>query len=790
MDGQLTASHGQSQALPQHQAQLSMAGHGGGDASDEIARLSLGQTPESPPPPPPPPPDMESPGILTVDITSDFAEAVRVALAPGELIKDGHFTLFESVAALEIMDPKMDSGCVQPGDESDALYDVSTALLPDEVLGIIDQLLCHEMSWHLGYPLSQTLFTSVHVEALLMPTPVTVNEACFVRQADATANLQPMLRVLRAYCLGMLKACGYVNERIKSEHFYEEEDFVTNTYNRTLLSSIPNDAIHQVLVDAQDLLESLKGSIEPSIAEALTIRLKLRCIFLAATENTQHSGHPDTARQPWTEALALLPGLASTHGLAKPVDEAFSVKLQRKLASTMPPRPIVELGFDEAFRHLSRLFEDGCEVIGALEYTNSRCLQTFVATFQAKKPQPLVYVRTLLQTFLFSDMQILGSMSIRQLLDDDMSIITMAASPLLDRDNDDVEVAQDPRFIMAQQMEQFRQHAAQPFLDILRTACQNRCRQRRTLCHLVRDWDGLQVEAEYIDQTLQDKTGQRPLIQQSATRGDEPMELYPLVLSSWTYHYKLLQMELIVQLGFELHMYQADELAGMYWHLNYLARFRLQHAERIKSFVVDAVERARVEPRSDGRAAEDGQQLKRSLAQARLSLLDAAVTWELSDALCCLYAVLRRLGLVRSPPRPYSSDELRFALRMKPFAAVGFPPPPTFDEFVAGVSQPDATTADLLKYAKSAAAGAKRGFETLSRMSADESFSVGSHPRWLATVKAALKSSIATGVAISTVKKALDDQASGGGLNIRAEVPGPQEAYHDWWIVPVVMPAA
>ncbi|PFH62057.1 hypothetical protein XA68_15265 [Ophiocordyceps unilateralis] len=204
-----------------------MAGHGDGDASEEIARLSLGQAPDSPPPPPPP--NMESPGIMTLDITSDFADAVRAALGPGELIKDVHFTLFESVAALEIMDPKMDSGCVRAGDESDALYDVSTPLLPDEVLGIIDQLLCHEMSWHLGYPLSQTLFTSVHVEALLMPTPATVHEACFVRHADATANQQPMLRVLRAYCLGMLKACGYVNERIKSEHYYEEEDFVTNT---------------------------------------------------------------------------------------------------------------------------------------------------------------------------------------------------------------------------------------------------------------------------------------------------------------------------------------------------------------------------------------------------------------------------------------------------------------------------------------------------------------------------------------------------------------------------------
>lgn len=44
------------------------------------------------------------------------------------------------------MDPKMDSGCVQPGEEFEVLYDVSRPLLPEEVLGIMDQLLCHEVS--------------------------------------------------------------------------------------------------------------------------------------------------------------------------------------------------------------------------------------------------------------------------------------------------------------------------------------------------------------------------------------------------------------------------------------------------------------------------------------------------------------------------------------------------------------------------------------------------------------------------------------------------------------------
>lgn len=40
----------------------------------------------------------------------------------------------------------------------------------------------------------------------------------------------------------------------------------------------------------------------------------------------------------------------------------------------MPPRPIVQLGFDDAFGHLTRLFADGSEVIGVLDYVDSQCL--------------------------------------------------------------------------------------------------------------------------------------------------------------------------------------------------------------------------------------------------------------------------------------------------------------------------------------------------------------------------------------------------------------------------------
>ncbi|KAF4123844.1 N-alpha-acetyltransferase 35, NatC auxiliary subunit [Geosmithia morbida] len=764
-------------------------------ASDEIARLSLGnqdgvQGSQAP--------RLDSQGIIPVDVTDRFFKASKL-LQPGEVIKDGFFTLFESVGALEVMDPKMDSGCVAAGEEFDETYDVSRPLLPEEVLGIIDQLLCHEMSWHLGYPLSQTVFTSVYVEALLKPDPHGIDEAKFLRRQGDVADEEPMLRVLRAYCLGMLKACGYVNDRVRNEHSYEEEDFVTNTYNRSLLSSVSTASIRHAIADAVDLLQRERTPIgNDDIVEALSNRLILRDIFLSAAECPQYVDDPDTARKPWTAGIALLPAIQRTHALGKPVDESFSVKLQRKLASTVPPRPIVQLSFDDAFGHLSRLFQDGQDVITVLNYTNTQCLLTFVFSFQAKKPQPLVYVRSLLQTFLFDAMEMLGSMSIRQIIDDDLSTIVLPASPLLDRDFDEIEAVHDPRFVIAQKMELFRQRAAQPYLDILRTFCQNRCRVRRTLCHTVRSWDALQADAEEIDQLLRVKT-QELVATETANSDGGGSSTAPAVdvnswpLSAWTYLYKLRQMEWVVQLGFELEVYQPDEFGGMYWYLNFLSKQRLEYSPRIKSHIVRRVEALR-QSRPPHHSAAEEKQLQRSLAYIRLSLLDAAVTWELSDGLSCLYTVLGRLGLIKPPPRPYSDDGLRYELRMKPFTAIGVPELPSFADFTRSTHQPDVDTLSLLDDAARALASSKKGFESLGKLSAEESFSVGSHDRWLAAVRNGLKSCIAATLAVTTLQKAL--QASGDGegaavdLKLKAEVPTPDRAYHDWWIVPKLVPIA
>ena len=76
------------------------------------------------------------------------------------------------------------------------------------------------MAWHMGYPLSQSLFTSLYLDRLLWPESKTLGQCRFERERIPEGN-RMLHVVLRAYCLGLVKTCDFVHRRICLEHFYE-----------------------------------------------------------------------------------------------------------------------------------------------------------------------------------------------------------------------------------------------------------------------------------------------------------------------------------------------------------------------------------------------------------------------------------------------------------------------------------------------------------------------------------------------------------------------------------------
>ena len=96
------------------------------------------------------------------------------------------------------------------------------------------------------------------------------------------------------------------------------------------------------------------------------------------------------------------------------------------------------------------------------------------------------------------------------------------------------------------------------------------------LCHAVLDWDvictdvGMNAtwfasradtwQAYNVDVDLRFYSDYKPAYNEE--RGvHEPFE----PLYQWAMDHKLRMMSMIIQLGFELDLYQPDEMAGMYW---------------------------------------------------------------------------------------------------------------------------------------------------------------------------------------------------------------------------------
>ena len=80
-----------------------------------------------------------------------------------------------------------------------------------------------QVAWHMGHPLSQTLFTSIYIDKLLWPAPGTLDDICFDR-GNAPGKLEgsPLVHlVLRAYCLALVKACDFVHARVASQYYWE-----------------------------------------------------------------------------------------------------------------------------------------------------------------------------------------------------------------------------------------------------------------------------------------------------------------------------------------------------------------------------------------------------------------------------------------------------------------------------------------------------------------------------------------------------------------------------------------
>lgn len=161
---------------------------------------------------------------------------------------------------------------------------------------------------------------------------------------------------------------------------FQEEDFVTQLYNRSLLTEFGVDGFQKLIDQAILWVDEQGGNIDDDLRDAIKSRLVLRRELLAALE--QDLRVIDTrSTDNFKNCLAQLSPLAKSVTLGKPVSDAFSLKIQRRLASTIPPRPMVNINVEDALAHLKRLCQDAIDLEQILDYRGPHNFRVCVLFF-------------------------------------------------------------------------------------------------------------------------------------------------------------------------------------------------------------------------------------------------------------------------------------------------------------------------------------------------------------------------------------------------------------------------
>jgi len=559
-----------------------------------------------------------------------------------------------------------------------------------------------------------------------------------------------------------------------------------------------------------EILTSISTDLEidGALRKALISRLELRKDFLRALDLDLPL---DQLSYSWPPILQGIDTLKNTHQLGKAVAGAFSPKMQRRLASTVPPRPIVELDFKDALQKLQHIAAD-CEEATRFVNLSQDPLEylSFLWHFASRSPPPLAYARSYLSTLLFHP-DVLNTSASLPLAD--CKSLVFPVSPVLDPINwtfsppRNPVLPKPPRLQFALLIDEFVERAGQPYIDLWVALGQNRCRLRRMLTHVITGWDLLQADASFIDGDIAQAASELGI-------SDQVMEFS---LSTWVYHKKLCMIEKVVLLGFEQDIYLPDEYGGMYLFLSLIATRRKELLKRIQTHY-DAQHRRL----STQRSLSEIRELETEALPYLGSLIaETDVTASLSLALARLYIVLLYMRLMPIPTRPFSTEKLRYEVRMKPFLALSPPEAPPFEDFkeytlpfgplpcAAGSAAAEASTSpgqDFVAAVKNPSSDtwseiethiqtAKTALQEYRRLGFQAAKAEGVQRSWESDVQSLVASCVALGLAVKGVKDGVVSAAAGSnegeglvlGKGIRIEVPEAGKRYSEGWIVPRVL---
>ncbi|CAI9100895.1 OLC1v1038084C3 [Oldenlandia corymbosa var. corymbosa] len=547
-------------------------------------------------------------------------------LHDGELIHGENFNLFAAMSALEIMDPKMDSGMVSTYYSVDEAIELGAAPVPlsfdrtidiQYVIDIMDHLLACEATWHKGHSLAQTVFSCIYI---LRP--------------DRTSSHA----LLHSYCLVVRGTCNAVVSAVSDARTNEEEDLFTMTYGLplkgegdekclSLLQAVDETLSRQLRAckaplskrKALEDIEPLQSNpdLEEGFCRAVLCRLRFRKHFyhvLTCMRKPQGRGL-ELARKHIAACLSELDSMLQL--------ETFLRSQTAENETTASGRQ--PIGFDSTLN--SRLSAP----------TPPRALKLLS---WRKKMHPDLIARAYLQLLLVQDGKLYGR-------DPIIAVIGKAALlPDVVKTND-----LQNNEIIAQ--------LGQLLINLLKVICTNAAWQRRKLGKILQDWQVVRMQLEMAFQTEFGDV--------SSTSSDESvgMKICNHILI-WVEEQTYWIALRFLTLGFELELYSPCDYCMVYWYMYVVL---IQLAEKTHSKTMRRNDNGRRKGKKKKEAIKDG--AKDNQIPPGVIFLQSRI--DLTEGIAMMLAALRNEYNLFQSPGPFNSEHERFLQHFELLQKAGIP---------------------------------------------------------------------------------------------------------------------
>lgn len=672
-----------------------------------------------------------------------FLERVCDQMSVGELLHDESFSLFESMTAIEIGDPKMDLGLRkhQDVDTPEELIEAGQApidLSAQQLLGLMDRLMVLEAAWHHGALLPQTVFTSL-----------------YMLQIDRLGG-HP---VLQSFCQALRTACTVVRDLVINGQVCEDEDFSIYTCGLYLdpPGLAPPAAALQSLAEMERYLDEQlkdsrmvggrvkKGSSQEAALEstrALLSRIRFRRYF---QEALQHLQQPTTqsleaARSCCQVAVEELQVLRDSCHLASAGDPpGFVPDINRRHMGLVPPRHIKELTKDEMVDHFSALMAGLASVCTSLLSVHCwRDLEGALVQFAAMPSSPIT--RSLMHLLLSLPLKRTAH---AQAVADTARSRAQGAPPAaglepeqgLDPSAHGRHTSQYsssgtiggtcgdpsqqkhslPAWCPSPEMvcKEFGwQMHALPGADVAlfveqcaialqgwcHAMCVNRARQRRRLRHLLEDWRNMVDHGMNADMSPElagwmSQQGWRWMPLDEA--GEEPQG----PVATWVEREACTTMLAHLMLGFQLDLYQPYEYRSVYWYCDYLIGTQQQASRMLQSARPSAAaqqaQQAEVQakpsrsarrPKHESKAVgatppPQPQEVSLEEHWRTLQFMSMEVERMMCQGMMKMATGLQVLGCIPEPDEAFSKEAQRFEQRFAALQILPCPQPLCYEHF-------------------------------------------------------------------------------------------------------------